>query len=43
MNLPDATHLLFIDADLKFRTEDIVRMIKADKSFDCWPCCIEGI
>ena len=32
MNLPDATHLLFIDADIKFRTEDIVKMIQADKS-----------
>ena len=27
MNIPDATHLLFIDADIKFRTEDIVKMI----------------
>ena len=27
MNLPDATHLLFIDADIKFRVEDIVKMI----------------
>ena len=42
MNLPDATHLLFIDADLKFRTEDIVRMIKADKSFIVGPVALKG-
>ena len=28
MNLPDATHLLFIDADIKFHVEDIVKMIQ---------------
>ena len=42
MNIPDATHLLFIDADLKFRTEDIVRMIKADKSFIVGPVALKG-
>ncbi len=42
MNLPDATHLLFIDADLKFRTEDVVRMIKADKSFIVGPVALKG-
>ena len=42
MNLPDATHLLFIDADMKFRTEDIVRMIKADKSFIVGPVALKG-
>jgi len=42
MNLPDATHLLFIDADLKFRTEDIVRMIQADKSFIVGPVALKG-
>ena len=42
MDLPDATHLLFIDADIKFRTEDVVRMIKADKSFIVGPVALKG-
>jgi len=42
MNLPDATHLLFIDADMKFRTEDVVRMIQADKSFIVGPVALKG-
>ena len=42
MELPDATHLLFIDADMKFRTEDIVRMIQADKSFIVGPVALKG-
>ena len=42
MNLPDATHLLFIDADIKFRTEDIVRMIAADKSLIVGPVALKG-
>ena len=42
MNIPDATHLLFIDADLKFRTEDVVRMIKADKPFIVGPVALKG-
>mgnify|MGYP003310467389 FL=1 len=42
MNLPDATHLLFIDADIKFRTEDIVRMIQADKSLIIGPVGLKG-
>ena len=40
MNLPDATHLLFIDADIKFRTEDIVKMIQADKSLIIGPVAV---
>lgn len=28
----DGTHLMFIDADQKFRANDIIRMIKADKN-----------
>ena len=42
MNLPDATHLLFIDADIKFRTEDIVNMIAADKSLIVGPVALKG-
>ena len=42
MNLPDATHLLFIDADIKFRVEDIVRMIKADKELIIGPVALKG-
>jgi len=42
MNLPDATHLLFIDADIKFRTQDIVRMIQADKSLIVGPVALKG-
>ena len=42
MNLPDATHLLFIDADMKFRTQDVVRMIQSDKSFIVGPVALKG-
>ena len=42
MELPDATHLLFIDADIKFRTEDIVKMIAADKSLIVGPVALKG-
>ena len=42
MNLPDATHLLFIDADIKFRTQDIVKMIAADKSLIVGPVALKG-
>ena len=42
MNLPDATHLLFIDADIKFRTQDIVKMIQADKSLIIGPVGLKG-
>jgi hypothetical protein len=31
----DATHLMFIDADISFDPNDIVRMIKADKDIIC--------
>ena len=42
MSLPDATHLLFIDADIKFRTQDIVKMIAADKSLIVGPVALKG-
>lgn len=42
MNLPNATHLLFIDADIKFRVEDIVKMIKADKELIIGPVALKG-
>lgn len=31
----EATHLMFIDADIGFRPEDIVRMVDADKDIIC--------
>jgi hypothetical protein len=31
----DATHLMFIDADITFDPKDIVRMIDADKDIIC--------
>lgn len=42
LSLPDATHLLFIDADLKFRVEDVVQMIKADKGLIIGPVPLKG-
>ena len=42
MNIPDATHLLFIDADIKFRVEDVVKMIQADKSLIIGPVALKG-
>ena len=42
MNLPDATHLLFIDADIKFRVEDVVKMIQADKPLIIGPVALKG-
>lgn len=35
LNTPDATHLMFIDADISFSPEDIVKMIDADKDIIC--------
>lgn len=31
----DATHLMFIDADITFKPQDIVRMVQADKDIIC--------
>ena len=42
MNIPDATHLLFIDADIKFRVEDVVKMIKAEKELIIGPVPLKG-
>lgn len=39
----DATHLMFIDADIKFRTEDIARMIASDKKLIIGPVPLKGI
>ena len=42
MNIPDATHLMFIDADIKFRVEDVVKMIKAEKELIIGPVPLKG-
>lgn len=39
----DASHLLFIDADQKFRTEDIVKMLNADKALIAGCVPMKGI
>lgn len=31
----DCTHLMFIDSDIKFRAEDVIHMIRADKDILC--------
>lgn len=41
--IPDATHLMFIDADQKFVANDIARMIKADKGIIGGPVPMKGI
>ena len=38
-----ATHLMFIDADIKFRPKDIARMIAADKELIIGPVPLKGI
>lgn len=35
MSDPDATHLLFIDSDIEFKSEDVIKMIKTDKNVIC--------
>lgn len=35
LQTPDATHLMFIDADISFNPEDIVKMVAADKDIIC--------
>jgi hypothetical protein len=39
----DASHLMFIDADIKFRPKDIARMIAADKELIIGPVPLKGI
>lgn len=43
MSMPDATHLMFIDADQKFVANDIAKMIKADKGIIGGPVPMKGI
>lgn len=43
LSIPDATHLLFIDADQRFRANDIALMIKADKGIIGGPVPMKGI
>ena len=35
MQRPECTHLMFIDADIKFNPQDIIKMIEADKDIIC--------
>jgi hypothetical protein len=39
----DSSHLLFADADIKFRPNDVARMIKADKGIIIGPVPMKGI
>jgi len=41
--IPDATHLMFIDADQRFRANDIALMIKADKGIIGGPVPMKGM
>ena len=43
MNMQDASHLMFIDADQKFLANDIALMIKADKGIIGGPVPMKGI
>ena len=43
LRIPSATHLLFIDADQRFRANDIALMIKADKGVIGGPVPMKGI
>ena len=35
MQRPECTHLMFIDADIKFNPQDIIKMLEADKDIIC--------
>lgn len=39
----DATHLLFIDADIRFRVKDIMKMIETDLSLIIGPTPLKGL
>lgn len=41
--IKDATHLIFIDADQRFRADDIAKMIMADKALIAGPVPMKGI
>lgn len=43
LQMEDATHLMFIDADQRFRANDIALMIKADKGIIGGPVPMKGI
>lgn len=43
LRIPDATHLMFIDADQRFRANDIAKMLKADKGIIGGPVPMKGI
>lgn len=43
LSIPDATHLMFIDADQKFLANDIAKMIKADKGIIGGPVPMKGL
>lgn len=43
LRIPDATHLMFIDADQRFRANDIALMIKADKGIIGGPVPMKGM
>ena len=43
LNIQDATHLLFIDADIKFKVKDIARMISSNKPIITAPVPLKGI
>ncbi len=43
LKIPDATHLMFIDADQKFVANDIAKMIKADKGIIGGPVPMKGL
>lgn len=43
LNSTNATHLLFADSDIKFKVEDIIKMIQSDKSVIIAPVAMKGI